>query len=387
MLDSAGLKYRVVTDPNRPELGLFLRAAQPLHAGELALEELPLLRVSGKQGDLSAFAVTLRAARLWVPGAPEDDDAFTRKALHFNSFAAGPFGRDQVIFPILSRANHSCRPNCLVDGDLGTMRALSAVEVGEELTVSYLADEKLLQSCAHRRAELKQRWSFHCCCRRCEEVFDDLRHFRFFRCASSLCSGSLAALTEEPSELRCPCCEGVADEKLRAEVLRAEAAAAASLQAALSGQLEEEEEGAELMRCHRFAERNPQHEVSIQLACEFAFPDPIVAKQRVLAAMSDLLGPGQLSVAIGRDLARLLAERGDAAAAQDSLEAAAAAASLLDGVSSAEVLKSWETKLPVKFSAIAAAPDVAAPMEKPLLRAFDRPPLLLLLLPLLSLGC
>ena len=54
--------------------------------------------------------------------ADPETSLFVRSVVHFNSFGAGPSGREQVVFPTLARANHSCLPNCaLVHGSIDSL--------------------------------------------------------------------------------------------------------------------------------------------------------------------------------------------------------------------------------------------------------------------------
>ncbi|CAJ1405577.1 unnamed protein product [Effrenium voratum] len=336
----------VVSDPSQPELGHFLRATQRFEPGDLVLQEAPLLRLRGRKwAEALPQVPRLREARLFVPTADSlavrrmraavareaDPDAalFLRSVLHFNSFGAGTAGQDQVVFPTLARANHSCLPNCLVDGDLGTLRAVRPVESGEELSVSYLDDAALMLDIKSRQKELQERYEFRCRCLRCTSD-DDTQRF----CCS--CKGDLLP---RGAALRCLSCglEPPAPEVRR--LREAEAKAATSLQAARSGDLEEEDEGHELIKCHQFTSQHPRHGLSFALANEFAFPDPEVAKKIVLEVLDLVLKmPCQLAIDTGRDLAA----RQKGPLAVQTLMQAAAVAKLLDGKNSIEeVLKEW----------------------------------------------
>lgn len=80
--------------------------------------------------------------------------------------AAPPF-EGSALFPRLHLLNHSCAPCASVefetDSHRATVRALRAVEAGEELTISY-CDESL--DTAERAAELLE-YRFKCRCERC----------------------------------------------------------------------------------------------------------------------------------------------------------------------------------------------------------------------------
>mmetsp|Transcript_87949 Transcript_87949/g.247096 ORF Transcript_87949/g.247096 Transcript_87949/m.247096 type:complete len:469 (+) Transcript_87949:29-1435(+) len=355
----------VVSDPDRPQLGLFLRATRDFAKGELLVREAPLLHVPRGVSlkDLGAAAAELRAANLFVPdaGSPVlrqlrqqartqcEDGFFLKTVLHFNSFAAGVSGRDQSVFATLARANHSCAPNCVVDGDDGTLRAIRDVQKGEALTVSYIDEATLLWPRERRQAELRKRWDFLCDCARCSAPADDVRRFR--KCHVCDCGGDLlvdhVGAVGEVSALRCVRCRVTLGATESRALLAAEASAMAALKRALSGDLEEEDEGQELIRCYKFASQHPTHTTALELADAFAFPDPVVAKRTILEGLRVVLGdvPNQLAVECGRELAELLAANGDRDVARTVLESAAAMAAILDGGNGAiEVLQVWERR-------------------------------------------
>ncbi|CAK0824209.1 unnamed protein product [Prorocentrum cordatum] len=351
----------VVADPARPELGKFLRATRAFRVGDLALKEAPLLRLKGGARrlaglDPAATAAPLRAAGLFLPdwaspgsgAAPPGgsraaqvllrasrnevpDLAFVRAVLLFNSFGAGTAGQDQVVFRTLARANHSCLPTCIVDGDEGTLRLVRDVAAGDELTVSYLDDATLMWPRDRRREELIDRYDFLCRCGRCEAPEDDVRRFRC--CAAEGCGGDLLVVHGGPPALRCARCAAGSPDELSRALLADEAAAAACLEKAKRGDLEEEEEGQELIKCARFASRHPAHALAIELGHDFAFPDAVPAKRAVLEGLRLIFGdaPCQLAVDAGRDLAQALEARSDREGARECLRRAAEVAGLLDG--------------------------------------------------------
>lgn len=71
-------------------------------------------------------------------------------------------------FPEVSKLNHDCRPNAVYRIDPATLMhittAVSAIEPGEEITISYL-DPFLPREKRHER--LKNDWSFECTCEQC----------------------------------------------------------------------------------------------------------------------------------------------------------------------------------------------------------------------------
>merc|ERR1712224_1042459 len=97
-----------------------------------------------------------------------------------NELVEGESGYDigEVIFPEVSRINHSCLPNLShnlfldADGAISvSVRATRAVEAGEELNISYVPRIDLI-AVAERRQRLKKNWGFDCGCVRCEAEFE-----------------------------------------------------------------------------------------------------------------------------------------------------------------------------------------------------------------------
>nr|CCC89425.1 conserved hypothetical protein [Trypanosoma congolense IL3000] len=70
---------------------------------------------------------------------------------------------------ITSYFNHSCSPNCAIQGEfIVTTRVIAA---GEELTISYMP--QLYWPVALRREELANTYYFHCSCERCRDNEND----------------------------------------------------------------------------------------------------------------------------------------------------------------------------------------------------------------------
>ena len=82
-----------------------------------------------------------------------------------NSFFEG-------VFPLASKLNHSCRPNCGNQLRKGSMRVVTieAINPGEELTINYLGEAEAHLPTDQRRALLQKRYGFWCRCKRCDRT-------------------------------------------------------------------------------------------------------------------------------------------------------------------------------------------------------------------------
>eukprot|EP00439_Symbiodinium_sp_Y106_P060727 s913_g9.t1 len=89
-----------------------------------------------------------------------------------------PVGFSTFFLPAF--VSHDCRPNCMwhYEGDSFVMRARRDIPQGEEITVSYLAEESLLESTASRRSQLEATKHFLCNCATCSQALDPVRGFR-----------------------------------------------------------------------------------------------------------------------------------------------------------------------------------------------------------------
>ncbi|CAE8602508.1 unnamed protein product [Polarella glacialis] len=98
----------------------------------------------------------------------------------FNSFLSQPTNCFQLVYPTISKSNHSCVPNAQVnapdEGD-GEIVCIKPIQPGEEITVSYLCDANLAQSIGRRQKMLAGNWEFTCGCPRCSTLQDDARAF------------------------------------------------------------------------------------------------------------------------------------------------------------------------------------------------------------------
>ncbi len=76
---------------------------------------------------------------------------------------------DTYLYEVLSRANHSCRPNIsrAFEGPSVVVTTTRAVVMGEPLVISYLSDAVLARPTDERRAALRHKFRFLCECERC----------------------------------------------------------------------------------------------------------------------------------------------------------------------------------------------------------------------------
>jgi hypothetical protein len=104
--------------------------------------------------------------------------------LAFNAFGDS---KDVRIYETASRFCRSCESNCTyaLDGPEITVRALTCVQAGEELTLDYYASRRL-QPTHVRRFKWLEVKDFTCCCPRCDTPGDDTRQFH---CHDSECPG------------------------------------------------------------------------------------------------------------------------------------------------------------------------------------------------------
>lgn len=83
--------------------------------------------------------------------------------------------------------SHSCYPNAVwhyAEDDF-VLRAREKIETDEEITVSYLGEDNLLEAATVRRTHLLDTKHFVCDCQRCTDDCDPCRGFRCPRCLSA----------------------------------------------------------------------------------------------------------------------------------------------------------------------------------------------------------
>ena len=74
------------------------------------------------------------------------------------------------VFPLLSKLNHACEPNCMPlwrRDNCVQLVATRALPPGTELTIDYLGDMVPRDAARRRRAWLQEQYGFVCSCVRC----------------------------------------------------------------------------------------------------------------------------------------------------------------------------------------------------------------------------
>jgi len=150
-------------------------ATMPISAGTKILEEPPL--ATGRTVDFRQPShVRDHVAHLSDEERPTLGSLYNAFSEEYdsglfrtNSYGLGCNSSWEGTFDTLSRVNHSCRPNSESCWDsnrqVGTLYSLWNIQVGEELTVSYIDVAEMTHD--ERQSELKQRWRFDCICACC----------------------------------------------------------------------------------------------------------------------------------------------------------------------------------------------------------------------------
>ena len=93
----------------------------------------------------------------------------TTKTLSFSS-SLFPAHKGTALYPLQSKVNHSCSPNCFLLWNRDSTVQLVAMEEipkGTELTINYLGDKSDAYSGARRRRWLRENYGFDCACVAC----------------------------------------------------------------------------------------------------------------------------------------------------------------------------------------------------------------------------
>lgn len=111
--------------------------------------------------------------------------------------------------------SHSCMPNAVwhYDGDDFVLRARSDIAADDEICVSYLSEDALLEAIPARRKHLKDSKHFVCTCVRCTSSQDRSRGFRCPSCGEQALFPSKAQAQDPPAvaddlvDSTCECCK------------------------------------------------------------------------------------------------------------------------------------------------------------------------------------
>ncbi|KAI1340959.1 SET domain-containing protein [Xylariaceae sp. FL0016] len=176
--------YRLAEVPGK---GMGLLATRRIRQGQRVMQQTPAVVVNDEAVTSlgrDALAELLSQAMEALPAhhrgevlglsthsAARDHGDRVYKIFAKNSYTSGMHdgvSTFRSLYSIVSRINHSCRPNLAYYFDSSTFThnviAVRTIEAGEELTVSYI-DPFLTH--AQRQALLHSTWGFHCACDRC----------------------------------------------------------------------------------------------------------------------------------------------------------------------------------------------------------------------------
>lgn len=200
-------------------------------------------------------------------------EEFTQFAMviRFNSVELNPPSEDgsgpgadfgHGLFEIACRMNHSCKPNCVwitsQDGKTKEVRAVKAIEEGDELTIDYVGEA--LEPTPARRKELMTTKGFVCQCDRCAAEHDDTRRFRCVAHQEAGCTGAHLIvqpdLTTEPILLPCDQCGKVAPSSYMESMLIKESELVDEINTLNRSHFEEDKESAE-----RIENLEPPHQL------------------------------------------------------------------------------------------------------------------------------
>ncbi|KAJ1610237.1 SET domain protein [Cryptosporidium canis] len=138
----------------------------------------------------------------------------TLNAWRFNSFNHTS-NNGIVLYNVISMMAHNCGASCCwhygVDNTF-VLRAKTRLEIGDEITISYISDDDLFK-CSKTRRELLSNWLFYCQCERCNDPTDLSRGLK---CAS--CGVGSMFFKEDESGVtrstRCSVCRSMPDREI-----------------------------------------------------------------------------------------------------------------------------------------------------------------------------
>ena len=143
------------------------------HNGGDHLERLYTKMTAAKQAQIDALHN--------VAGPFEDEKARFKSLVALNAFddedkdEKGQPRTTLYVYNAISRINHSCRPNAMVDynknegGGMGTLYALTNIPQDGEITINYMSTEKeAFQTRYYRQTQLRKHYNFECNCAACQ---------------------------------------------------------------------------------------------------------------------------------------------------------------------------------------------------------------------------
>eukprot|EP00611_Tribonema_gayanum_P012158 TRINITY_DN2279_c0_g1_i1.p1 TRINITY_DN2279_c0_g1~~TRINITY_DN2279_c0_g1_i1.p1 ORF type:complete len:649 (-),score=169.56 TRINITY_DN2279_c0_g1_i1:355-2301(-) len=160
----------------------------------------------------------------------------------------------QALYPTAARANHSCLPNAWwhIASTPGTndrrrsnrvtLRALTVIEAGCEVTQCYLGEERWGPRGARRAALLRAK-GFLCRCERCTAPYDDARGFACPCCAdgtvyltdSDTCAPADSSSSSSSAQPPSTCASGVASTSVHAAAANGSSSSASVVDATAGG--------------------------------------------------------------------------------------------------------------------------------------------------------
>jgi hypothetical protein len=158
-----------------------LRAAQKLQADHAPARQIALrtLCTLGLVERINAHTYA----------APQSDDGDAHQQPSETS--AGVPAPTSVLFDVMSKASHSCAPNCIYDAARRAYVALRPVARGEEIGFPYFARQHLAQPAHLRTAVLHRTHQIaECLCTRCRSDRENGDPCRGIKCGEPRCGGT-----------------------------------------------------------------------------------------------------------------------------------------------------------------------------------------------------
>ncbi|OQR95388.1 histone-lysine N-methyltransferase ASHR1-like isoform 2 [Thraustotheca clavata] len=172
-----------------------LRVPNPPKSSEYAHNlELHSLDAIACYRDMSELVLQILSASRFIHSYSIHDIVLLFAMLNCNAFTVSTLELVPVgigFYPRATLFNHSCLPNCIAtfDGRNIEVRTLCHIELGQELTISYI---ELIQTRATRQKELASSYFFNCTCLRCQGLNNWVEKEEWLsalRCQDTCCKG------------------------------------------------------------------------------------------------------------------------------------------------------------------------------------------------------